>query len=89
MLSLNFDRFRRLLFRWYLQLLWDGGVPRARDDPAATLRRVCGFLAVRVLRVRAVCGKIPILAASQAEKVHSGEHPERRFRIPIGGAGAC
>lgn len=72
----------------YVQLLWNGSLPRAGDDLAATLWRVCGFLAVRLLRVRTVCRTFTILAASQTKKVHSGKYPERCFRVPIGGARA-
>lgn len=78
--------FTAACLRWRVQLLWNGSLPRAGDDPAATLRRVCGFLAVRLLRVRAVCGAFTILAASQTKKVHSGKYPQRSFRVPIGGA---
>lgn len=70
------------------QLLRNGGLSSARDDSTPTLRGVCGFLAVRVLRVRAVCRTITILVASQTKKIHSGEHPQRRVRVPFCGTGA-
>lgn len=46
------------------QFLWDGGLPCPGDDPASAVRSVSGFLAVRVLCVRALCRAITVLVAS-------------------------
>lgn len=75
-----------LVFR--SQLLRNGSLSSAGDDPTSAIRGVGGFLAIRVLRVRAVCRTITILVASQAKKIHQGEHPQWRVRVPFRGTGA-
>lgn len=57
------------------QFLWDGGLPCAGDDSPLSVWGVGGFLAVWMLRLRAVRGAISVLVATQAKKIHPGKHP--------------